>query len=113
MPKITVRPPKAAAVIIVVLIDGMIAAAASSGIFEEAGPVGVIWIAMCVAIMVFTLVISFGKNTVNIEIEDMPGLPTARESAEQRLKTLESLKKQGLVTDAEYRSQRERILGSL
>lgn len=48
-----------------------------------------------------------------VAMEPAAPVPVQRTTTEQRLQQLESLKQKGLITDDEYRAQRQRILGEI
>ena len=126
MPDIRIKPTRStltmmriASVIVALVGAGMIAGVVSNGLLEEDGGLFVIiWIAVCVAIIGFALFMAFsrkGSNDVILSIEEEGSSPSASsgESVEARLKTLDGLKRQKLISDEEYRKQRERIIQSV
>ena len=64
-----------------------------------------LWAAVCVVLMVVFARVLNGKNTslVDVDIEEQGDF-------ESRLRKLEQLKQEGLITAAEYQGKRERIL---
>lgn len=109
---------RATSIIVLIIGIGMLIGAFSGGLLEEAGPFGIVWTIACVSIIVFALFSAFSRKGVAggiVEIEQDGDATGAfrSESVESRLNTLEELKRKGLVSDQEYRSQRERILKSV
>jgi hypothetical protein len=125
MPDIRIKPTKAsltmmriASVIVALVGAGMIVAAVSNGLLEEGGLFVMIWIAACVGIIGFALFMAFNQKVIHDGIvsieEDGQSLSGADgERVEARLKTLDGLKRQKLISDEEYRKQRERIIQSV
>jgi hypothetical protein len=105
--------------LIVALVGvGMIVAVVSNGLLEEGGLFVIIWIAVCVGIIGFALFMAFSRKGANelvlsIEEESTPSTDSGGESVESRLKTLDGLKRQRLISDEEYRKQREKIIQSV
>ena len=110
-----IRPSKPASVVAMVI--GIIFI--GIGVFvviPAAGPFGVFWTVAAVAVTVFYAVNVFSEHGVSHEVVDFEGdLKTGSDGSDvqTRLEKLESLKQKGLLTDAEYKQQRERILKEL
>lgn len=110
--KVTYRPSKASSVMggvmgaIFVLIGVFVA-------IPTFGPFGVFWTLAACAITGINLYHAFGKGYIGpkIEIEDEGG--ELAESAEERLKKLQSLYDQRLITPEEYEEKRKEILKEL
>ncbi len=77
------------------------------------GPFGLLWTGVAVAITAINFYHAFGKGYIgpNIEIEDDGEAPA--ETAEERLKKLQSLYDQRLITPEEYEEKRKEILREL
>jgi hypothetical protein len=85
-------------------------------VIPAAGPFGVIWTLAAVAMTVYSAVNVFSEHGVSHQVVEFEGdlKSDSKESdVETRLQKLESLKQKGLLTDAEYKQQRERILKEL
>ncbi len=110
--KVTYRPSKASSVMggvmgaIFVLI-GVFA------VIPTFGPFGVFWTLAACVITGINLYHAFGKGYIGpkIEIEDEGG--ASAESAGERLKKLQSLYDQRLITPEEYEQKRKEILEEL
>ncbi len=93
--------------------------AAEVGLLVALGLFATIWIVACASIIVlFTRVLRRspepGANSlVDLEFEDAPDerAQDAPGDFSERLRSLEALKKDGLVSDSEYRQKRAGILG--
>ncbi len=82
------------------------------------GPVafGILWTLLSAGLTAYNAVNVFSERGVAHEVVDFQTSmgPDAKEpDVESRLKKLESLKRQGLVTDEEYKQQRERMLAEM
>jgi hypothetical protein len=80
------------------------------------GPFGIFWTLVAVAVTVYYAVNVFSEHGVSHQVVEFEGdlKSDSKESdVETRLEKLESLKQKGLLTDAEYKQQRERILKEL
>lgn len=107
-----------ASVVVTIVGAGMIVGVVSNGLLEEGGPFVVVWIAACIGIIGLALFMSFNPNEedegiVSIGHEGASSTGGVGESAEARLKTLDSLKRKGSISDQEYRKQREKIIQSV
>ncbi|MCX8161354.1 MAG: SHOCT domain-containing protein [Candidatus Saccharicenans sp.] len=131
--RITVRPSPTSSVITLVmsilfLIFGLVFMGSVLGEAEAArGPMTfflVIWIAACLGMAIYSLVnlSSYGKSKPNpaalevLEVEDRK-TPDKKEGSEKarpdfgtRLRELEALKKDGLLTEEEYQRKRREII---
>lgn len=110
--KVTYRPSKANAVFggvvgVIFLLIGLFVVIPQGGFF------GLLWTGMAVAITGINFYQAFGEGYIgpNIEIED-DGTEMA-ESAEERLKKLQALYDQRLITAEEYEEKRKEILKEL
>jgi hypothetical protein len=99
------------------LIVGIVFVGIGVGIvIPQGGAFGVFWTLVAVAITGYHAVNLFSERGLAHEIVDIDGSasdsshPAGGETPEQRLATLDDLKKRGIVTDDEYREQRNRIL---
>jgi len=87
-------------------------------LFLPLGPVFVlvalfalIWVVACIAILIYSAKTLKLVKTGKIEIAEVGDGDKPRDSAfAQRLRDLDTLKKEGLVSDAEYQNKREQIL---
>jgi len=80
------------------------------------GAFGVFWTLAAVAVTVYYAMNVFSEHGVSHQVVEFEGdlKSDSKESdVETRLDKLESLKQKGLLTDAEYKQQRERILKEL
>ena len=85
-------------------------------VIPAAGPFGVVWTLAAVAVTVYSAVNVFSEHGISHQVVEFEGdlKSNSKESdVETRLEKLESLKQKGLLTDAEYMQQRERILKEL
>lgn len=114
--KVTYRPSKAQSVLggvvgVIFVLIGLFVAIPQAGLF------GVFWTAVAVAITAMNLYHAFGSGYIGpeIEISDEGGDPgkAAAESPEERLKKLQSLYDQRLITLEEYEEKRKEILKGL
>ena len=119
--KASVRPSKPSAVVLLViapffLVFGVALCCAAEG---EARPFVmmflVIWVVAIGSMIVYALSILFSKRPpamTEIEIEDMGGDRSAPGlDFETKLKKLEALRKEGLISGEEYRAKRSEIMG--
>ncbi|AOS83951.1 hypothetical protein BIU88_07190 [Chlorobaculum limnaeum] len=125
MPDIRIKPTRCtltmmriASVVVALVGAGMIVGVVSNGLLEEGGVFVIIWIVACVAIIGFALFMAFsrkGSPDVIFSIEDAGESQSASDaqSVEARLKTLDGLKRQKLISDEEFRKQREKIIESV
>ena len=111
--KVTYRPSKAQSVLggvmgAVFVLIGVFVAIPTFGAF------GVFWTLAACAITGVNLYHAFGKGYIGpkIEIEDETGDAPAQ-SAEERLKKLQTLYDQRLITSEEYEQKRKEILEEL
>ena len=110
--KVTYRPSKAQS-----LLGGVVGVAfVLIGLFvviPQVGLFGLLWTGMAVAVTAINFYHAFGKGYMGpkIEIED-EGQPPA-ETAEERLKKLQTLYDQRLITPEEYEEKRKEILKEL
>lgn len=124
MPKIRIRPGRGKAVFGVIwgaifVGIGLFVAIPFFGVF------GVFWTLMALAITAYSAFLAFSDRGAEDEIhfddfDQMPGFqrpPAASvgnpEGTETRLRELEGLKTQGLITDEEYSEKRGEILEDL
>ena len=119
--RIRVRPGRAASLMsfvvgIAFVVIGLVA------VIPMAGPFGLLWTGVAVAITVMNGVNAFGKKGVaSMEIEteeDGPAggarqVPAAAPDARERLEQLKELEAAGLITQKEYEEKREEILREL
>lgn len=111
--KVTYRPSKAQSVLggvvgVIFVLIGLFVAIPGAGIF------GLFWTAVAVAITATNFYHAFGKGYIgpDIEISDEGEAPAA-ESPEDRLRKLQSLYDQRLITPEEYEEKRKEILREL
>ena len=125
--RIRVRPGRAASLMsfvvgIAFVVIGLVA------VIPMAGPFGLLWTGVAVAITVINGLNAFGKKGVpTMEIyseeeddevpsparEDHDHIPSTALTTQERLEQLQTLKEAGLLTDEEYRNKREEILKGL
>ncbi len=85
-------------------------------VIPEAGAFGVVWTLVATAITGYHAMNVFSERGVAHEVVDFDVSVSSSsqtgisETPEQRLATLDDLKGRGVVTDDEYREQRDRIL---
>lgn len=110
--KVTYRPSKAQSVLggvvgVIFVLMGLFVVIPQGGLF------GLFWTGGAAAITVINLYQAFGEGYIgpDIEIED-DGTEMA-ESAEERLKKLQALYDQRLITTEEYEEKRKEILREL
>ncbi|MCJ7675023.1 MAG: SHOCT domain-containing protein [Sedimentisphaerales bacterium] len=106
------KPVSAVAMVVGIIFIGI-------GVFlviPAIGPFGVFWTLAAFAITVYYGINVFSEHGVSHQVVEFEGdlKSDSKESdVETRLEKLESLKQKGLLTDAEYKDQRERILKEL
>ena len=123
--RIRVRPGKAASLVSFVVglafvVIGLVA------VIPMAGPFGLLWTGVAVAITVMNGVNAFGKKGVasmEIETEEPEAAPAEEETHDhipsmaldvrERLEQLKDLREAGLITGEEYETKREEILRDL
>jgi hypothetical protein len=119
--RITVRPPRASAIVMIVmgilfLAFGVVLVNAAEG---EARPFalmfGILWVAVCVGIVVYGLcILSRGKAPAMavIDVESAPEGGNSSEGTdfEAKLRKLERLRKERLISEEEYRRKRTEIM---
>ena len=125
MSEIRIKPSRSfltmmriASVVVTIAGAGIIVGIVSNGLLEDSGPFAVVWIAACIGIIGLALFMSFNPNEedegiVRFGHEGVSSTDGVGESVEARLKTLDSLKRRGAVSDEEYRKQREKIIQSV
>ena len=70
-----------------------------------------IWVAVCISILIYSAKTLKLVKAGKIEIAEVDNGDHPRDSGfAQRLRDLDALKKEGLVSDAEYQNKREQIL---
>lgn len=111
--RVTYRPSKAQSVLggvvgVIFVLIGLFVAIPGAGLF------GLFWTAVAVAITATNFYHAFGKGYIgpDIEISDEGEDPSA-ESPEDRLRKLQSLYDQRLITPGEYEEKRKEILREL
>ena len=123
--RIRVRPGRAASLMsfvvgIAFVVIGLVA------VIPMAGPFGLLWTGVAVAITVMNGVNAFGKKGVasmEIETEEPEAAPAEEETHDhipsmaldvrERLEQLKDLREAGLITGEEYETKREEILRDL
>lgn len=113
--RVTYRPSKAQSVLggvvgVIFVFIGLFVAIPSAGLF------GLFWTAVAVAITAMNFYHAFGSGYIgpDIEISDEgETLSPAAEPCEERLKKLQSLYDQRLITPEEYEEKRKEILKEL
>ncbi len=118
--KAFVRPSKTSAIALLViaplfLVFGVALCGTADG---EARPYAmiflVIWVAACGSMIIYGLSVLFSKRPpalTEIDIEDMESdRPASGIDFESKLKKLESLRKEGLISGEEYRTKRSEIM---
>lgn len=125
MSNLKVRPTEASrammkvfSVIMAMMVIGMMTAAFANGLLEEGGTFGIVWVFSCIAIVGFVLFAAFRRKwtagvIVEIEHDDDASASSGHREIDSRLRTLDELKRKGLVTEEEYRRQREHIIRSI
>ena len=109
--RITYRPSKAQSILggvvgVVFILIGF------TMVIPQAGLFGLLWTGMAVAITAVNFYHAFGKGYIGPDIEIEDGSPSA-ETAEERLKKLQALYDQRLITAEEYEQKRQEILEKL
>lgn len=111
--RVTYRPSKASAVLggvvgVIFVFIGLFVAIPQAGLF------GLLWTGVAVAITATNFYQAFGEGYIgpDIKIEDDDGTGI-KETAEERLKKLQSLYDQRLITPEEYEEKRKEILKEL
>lgn len=119
--KITVRPPRASAIVLIVmgilfLAFGVVLVDAAEG---EARPLvmmfGILWAVVCIGFVVYGLcILSRGKAPAMavIDVESAPEGGNRAEGADfdVKLRKLERLRKEQLISEEEYRRKRTEIM---
>ena len=119
--KIIVRPPRASAIVMIVmgilfLAYGITLVGLAEG--DARPPVlifGILWAAVCIGIIVYGLcILSRGKApaVAIIDVESAPGEGNRTEGTdfEGKLRKLERLRKERLISEEEYRRKRTEIM---
>ena len=113
-----VRPSKPMSAIGLIIGIGFVCIGVFAAI-PNVGAFGVFWTFIALAITGYHAVNLFSKNGVAEEVVDFdtsmqPDSASSREEPlEHRLARLDTLKRQGLVSDREYEEQRKRILDNI
>lgn len=113
--KVTYRPSKTQSILggvvgVIFVFIGLFVAIPQAGLF------GLFWTAVAVAITATNFYHAFGKGYIgpDIEISDEgSSLPPTAEDPEGRLKKLQALYDQRLITPEEYEEKRKEILKEL
>ena len=110
--RVTYRPSKASAVLggvvgVVFTFIGLFVAIPQTGLF------GLFWTGLAAAITVANFYQAFGKGYIGPDIEIQDDGAASAETAEERLKKLQSLYDQRLITPEEYEEKRKEILKEL
>ena len=110
--KITYRPSKAQSVFggvvgVIFVLIGLFVAIPQAGLF------GLFWTGVAVIITGMNFYHAFGKGYIGPDIEITDGAQSPMESPEDRLKKLQSLYDQRLITPQEYEEKRREILREL
>ena len=115
--RVTYRPSRATGILGTVM-GGVFVLIGIFFAIPNAGAFGVLWTLFAVAITAFNAYNAFGKKYVGPEIrteedgaEDAPA--AAQAGAAERLRELEGLRAQGLITEEEYARKRQEILSEL
>lgn len=109
-----VRPSKPVSAI--AFIVGIVFVVIGFFIFSRAGIFGVFWTLAALAITCYHAINLFTDHGIAIEVVDFDTSTQPRQYesptklAEQRLASLDELKRKGLITPQEYEEQRKRIL---
>lgn len=85
-------------------------------VIPSAGPFGILWTVMALAITIFNGINVFSKHGVTtgeIQIEDADSFAPASGRAQDRLTELKNLYDRGLITREEYEAKRAEILKDL
>lgn len=119
--RVTYRPSRATGILGTVM-GGVFVLIGIFFAIPNAGAFGVLWTLFAVAITAFNAYNAFGKKYVGPEIrieeegaEDAPAAAPAAApaGAAERLRELEGLRAQGLITEEEYARKRQEILSEL
>lgn len=119
--KITVRPPRASAIVMIVmgilfLAFGVVLVDAAEG---EARPFalmfGILWVVVCIGIVVYGLCILSRGKAPAIAVLDVESATEGENRAEgtdfdAKLRKLERLRKERLISEEEYRRKRTEIM---
>ena len=119
--KIIVRPPRASAIVMIVmgilfLAYGITLVGLAEG--DARPPVlifGILWAAVCIGIIVYGLCILSRRKTPAVAIIDVESAPegenrTEGTDFEAKLRKLERLRKERLISEEEYRRKRTEIM---
>ena len=114
--RVTYRPSRATGILGTVM-GGVFVLIGIFFAIPNAGALGVLWTLFAVAITAFNAYNAFGKKYVGPEIrieeEGAEDAPAAPAGAAERLRELEALRAQGLITEEEYARKRQEILSEL
>lgn len=119
--KITVRPPRASAIVMIVmgilfLAFGVVLVDAAEG---EARPFalmfGILWVVVCIGIVVYGLCILSRGKAPAMAVLDVESATEGENRAEgtdfdAKLRKLERLRKERLISEEEYRRKRTEIM---
>ncbi len=110
--KITYRPSKAQSIMggvvgCIFVLLGLVVAIPQAGLF------GLLWTAVAVVITATNFYHAFGQGYIGPDIQIEDEGEASAESAEERLKKLQALYDQRLITAEEYESKRKEILREL
>jgi Short C-terminal domain len=117
MGRVRVKPSKATSAM------GMVVGAVFVGIglfvvIPLFGPFGIFWTLVAAAIAVFHGVNVFSDRGIATTEIDIDGLPTIAQQSKQglsfdeRLRKLDQLRREGLITESEYTEKRREVMGS-
>lgn len=114
--RVTYRPNKAQSVFGGVV--GLVFVGLGVGLaIPTFGLFGIFWTLIAVGITIFNFYQAFGKRyigpEISIEEEGAPSEVPSGNDAAARLRQLQSLYDQGLITDEEFEAKRQEILGDL
>lgn len=114
--RVTYRPNKAQSVFGGVV--GLVFVGLGVGLaIPTFGLFGIFWTLVAVGITIFNFYQAFGKRyigpEISIEEEGAPSETPSGNDAAARLRQLQSLYDQGLITDEEFEAKRQEILGDL
>lgn len=118
MPRARIRPSKPASVFTMVVGIALVVVGVSA-VVPEFGAFGLLWTLVALGITVFSAINAFTTRGVAGEVVEFdPSTqptpePRRRDSVEDRLSRLEQLRRRGLLSDAEFHEQRNRILADL
>ena len=111
--RVTYRPSRATGILGTVM-GGVFVLIGIFFAIPNAGAFGVLWTLFAVAITAFNAYNAFGKKYVGPEIRiEEEGAEDAPAGAAERLRELEGLRAQGLITEEEYAQKRQEILSEL